>query len=73
VPAANWFEMVAAVGSDGKVAVPVGHGQFAANAWKCPATGPLYFFANDAKLSAFGHDFYQNNSGTIHVTVRRVA
>jgi hypothetical protein len=73
VPAANWFEMVATVGTDGKVAVPVGHSQFTANPWKCPATGPLYFFANDAKLSAFGHDFYQNNSGTIHVTVKRVA
>jgi hypothetical protein len=73
VPEANWFEMVACVGATAKGAVPVGAGQFAQTAWRAPHSGPLHFFANDARLSGFGRDFYDNNEGEINVTVERVS
>jgi uncharacterized protein (DUF2235 family) len=73
VPEANWFEMIACVGADGKTTAPIGHGQHEQNPWTSSISGPLFFFANDAKLSGFGHDFYQNNKGSISVTVERVA
>ena len=71
-PDANWFEMVACISTSGKPAVAVGHGQYAEKPWTCPASGPLFFFANDARLSGFGRDFYENNDGVINVTVERV-
>lgn len=73
VPRGNWFEMIASVGSNGKTVEPIGHGQHSAEPWVCPLTGPLFFFANDARMSAFGHDLYQNNTGAINVTVKRAA
>jgi hypothetical protein len=73
VPEANWFEMIACVGADGKTTVPIGHGQHQQIPWTSATSGPLFFFANDAKLSGFGHDFYQNNKGKIFVTVERVS
>ena len=73
VPEANWFEMVATIGSDNKNNAPIGSGQHAEALWTCPVSGPLMFFANDAKLSALGYDLYSNNQGTISVTVERVA
>jgi uncharacterized protein (DUF2235 family) len=71
VPDANWFEMVAAIGASGKPAVPIGHGQHAQKPWTADASGLLFFFANDAR--GMGHNFYDNNDGTINVTVKRVA
>jgi hypothetical protein len=65
--------MIASVGSNGKTVEPIGHGQHSADPWVCPLTGPLFFFANDARLSAFGHDLYENNKGAINVTVKRAA
>jgi hypothetical protein len=73
VPDANWFEMVACVGVSGKPAIAIGHGQFAQNPWRATASGLLFFFANDARMSGFGHDFYENNAGAINVKVTRVA
>ena len=73
VPDANWFEMVACIGSCGKPAVPIGRGQFDASPWTCPAAGPLFFFANDARLSGFGRNFYDNNDGVINVSIERLA
>lgn len=69
---ANWFEMVACVGACAKPAIPVGHRQFADKPWTCTASGPLFFFANDARLTTFGQDYYKNNEGCIQVTVERV-
>jgi len=31
-----------------------------------------YYYHVDARLSAFGHDLYQNNTGAINVTMKRV-
>jgi hypothetical protein len=73
VPDANWFEMVACVGASGKPAMAIGHGQYAQKPWTATTSGLLFFFANDARLSGFGHNFYDNNEGAINVTVRRVA
>jgi hypothetical protein len=70
---ANWFEMVACVGASGKPAIPIGYGQHAQNPWIATASGLLFFFANDARMSGFGHNFYENNEGAINVTVKRVA
>ena len=72
VAEANWFEMVACIGTCVKPATAMGRGQHAENPWKAPASGPLFFFANDAGLSVFGYDFYDNNEGSINVTVKRV-
>src|ERR1044072_3161641 len=69
----NWFEMVACVGAAGKPALAIGHGQYAQKPWTATASGLLFFFANDARLSGFGHNFYDNNEGAINVTVKRVA
>jgi hypothetical protein len=63
--------MVAAIGASGKPAVPIGHGQHAQKPWTADASGLLFFFANDAR--GVGHNFYDNNDGTINVTVKRVA
>jgi hypothetical protein len=73
VPDGNWFEMIAGVNACAKPAVAIGHGQHVTTPWTCPVSGPLFFFANDARLAGFGHDFYQNNSGAINITVKRVA
>jgi hypothetical protein len=73
VPDANWFEMVACIGASVKAAVPIGHRQHAQTPWRCTASGLLFFFANDARITAFGQDYYANNDGAIHVTVERVA
>ncbi|MBA2524839.1 MAG: DUF2235 domain-containing protein [Pyrinomonadaceae bacterium] len=73
VPDGNWFEMIACVSTTARPAVAVGHGQFAHTPWRCPASGPLFFFANDARLGVLGHDFYGNNKGAIDVLVERVA
>ena len=73
VAGANWFEMVACVGTCAKPAVAVGRGEHQTQPWTSPEFGALFFFANDARLSGFGHDLYQNNSGTISVTIQRVA
>ena len=72
VPEASWFEMIATIGTNGKVTARVGNGQHAAAPWTAPASGSLFFFANDARLSGFGHDFYENNQGHIAVTIERV-
>lgn len=73
VPDANWFEIVACVGASGKPAVPIGRGQHSQNPWTASNSGLLFFFANDARMSGFGHNFYENNEGAINVTVKRVA
>ena len=73
VPDANWFEMTACIGASAKPALPIGRGQHAQAPWHCNTAGPLFFFANDARLSGFGRDFYDNNEGAINVTVERVA
>jgi hypothetical protein len=73
VPDANWFEMIACVGTAVKPAVAIGGGEFAQKPWRCSASGPLFFFANDARLGFRGHDFYDNNAGAIDVVVERVA
>ena len=73
VQGANWFEMVACIGTRVTPATPIGRGQHAQNHWKAPASGPLFFFANDAGLSVLGNDLYDNNDGSINVTVKRVA
>ena len=73
VPDGNWFEMIACVGTYARPFLPIGHSQHATQPWTCTDSGPLFFFANDARLSGFGHDFYQNNSGAINVTITRVA
>jgi hypothetical protein len=65
--------MVACVGASGKPAIAVGHAQYAQQPWTATASGLLFFFANDARLSGFGHNFYDNNEGAINVTVKRVA
>ena len=70
---ANWFEMVACVGSSAKYATGIGYGQHADKPWRCTASGPLFLFANDARFGVLGRDFYDNNEGTIDVTVERVA
>jgi len=70
---ANWFEIVACIGTCVEPATPIGRGQHAQDPWKAPASGMLVFFANDARVSVLGKDFYENNKGAINVTVRRVA
>jgi hypothetical protein len=70
---ANWFEMVASIGTDGKTTRAIGHGQHAEMPWIAPASGPLFFFPNDARLGGFGVDFYENNRGSIAVHVTRVS
>jgi hypothetical protein len=71
VRSANWFEMVVTVGMDEDAAAPIGSQQHATDAWVAPASGPLYFFANDAALRIFGIDFYDNNEGEIRVKITR--
>ncbi|MFL6539816.1 MAG: hypothetical protein ACJ8HU_03565, partial [Chthoniobacterales bacterium] len=73
VPDANWFEMIATVTTCGRPTVAIGHGQCAQTPWRSTASGPLFFFANDARLGVLGHDFYANNKGVIDVTIERVA
>lgn len=72
VPEANWFEMVVCIGTCVKPATPIGRGQHAQNSWRAHASGPLFFFANDARVSVFGHDFYDKNEGFIKVSVKRL-
>ncbi len=65
-PDANWFELIGSVGGDGCELFRIGcRGQ----GWTYTPrrSGPLYAFANDL-LSR-----YDNNSGSITVTVRRLA
>ncbi|MEZ5304930.1 MAG: DUF2235 domain-containing protein [Verrucomicrobiales bacterium] len=73
VKSANWFELCACIGTLDKAAFPVGHGQHATagHARISQAMGPLFFFANDSKTT--WKDFYENNSGSLKVTVTRVA
>jgi hypothetical protein len=73
VPQANWFEMVACIGASDKAAIPIGHGQYVERPWRATVSGLLFFFANDARPSGFGHDFYENNDGAIDVTITRTA
>jgi hypothetical protein len=72
VQEANWFEMVACIGTCVPPATPLGRGQYRQQPWTPHSSGPLFLFANDARPSLFGFDFYDHNYGSINVTVTRV-
>ncbi len=64
-PKANWFELVGAVGDDGKNFFRIGRGG-QDSTYQPPEDGELFAFANDLRT------MYGNNHGKIEVVVRRV-
>lgn len=68
VRSANWFEVCACPGFDDDRAIPIGNGQYRQTAWTCEHSGPLTFFANDCEIP----NKYDNNRGSLRVTVKRV-
>lgn len=63
---ANWFEVIGAVGENDDHLFRIGDGSKANTPFVAPVEGGLYAFANDAKSK------YDNNMGSMMVTVKRV-
>lgn len=63
---ANWFEVIGAVEENDDHLFRIGDGSKAQKPFVSPIDGGLYAFANDAKSK------YDNNKGTMKVTVKRV-
>lgn len=66
LPSANWFELAGSLGDDGDAFFRIGHGG-EDHIYTAPHDGDLYAFANDLDSR------YGNNSGSLLVTVTRVA
>ena len=62
-PKGNWFELIGVIGQDLKNAFAIGNG----TELEVQQDGILYCFANDLQL------FYGNNSGTVQLSIIRVA
>lgn len=66
LPPANWFELVGSLGDEGDAFFRIAHGG-EDHIYTAPRDGDLYAFANDLDSR------YGNNSGSLLVTVTRVA
>lgn len=65
-PEANWFEVIGAVGKSDDHLFRIGDGSKAERPFVSMRNDGLYAFANDIR------SMYDNNKGTVNITVRRV-